>query len=191
MEPIEIIAQIAGLFGMAFNVFSYQQKKQRNLIICQLFGASFFFINFLLLGIAEGVLLIGAVMNLMGIVKSIVFLNKEKLRVDKRIWKQIWLVGFIASYVVSYVLAFTVFGTVWNLRNAVLELLPVIGMTAGTVAYFKTEAKATRKLGFIISPSWLVYDIFNLSIGGIITEALSLVSIVVGIVRHDIKKKEN
>lgn len=188
MEPIEIIAQIAGLFGMSFNVFSYQQKKQRNLIICQLFGTSFFFVNFLLLGIAEGVLLIGAVMNLIGIVRSIVFSNKEKFRVDKHIWKHIWLVGFIASYVISYILAFTVFGTTWNFKNAVLELLPVIGMTSGTIAFFKTEASVTRKLGFITSPTWLIYDIFNLSIGGIVTEALSLVSIVVGMIRHDIKK---
>ena len=53
MEPIEIIAQIIGIFGMTVNLLAYQQKKQFNLILFQFFGSGLFFLNFLLLGIAD------------------------------------------------------------------------------------------------------------------------------------------
>ena len=186
MQPIEIIAQIMGVFGMIFISSSYLFKAQRSLILTQMLGAGFFFVNFLLLGIASGVLLIGAVMNLLGVLRAIVFANKKLFHADRRIW----LFGFITTYAMCYVIAFVVFGTPPSTKNFVIELLPVIGMTSSTVAFFKTEAKATRRLGFITSPCWLVYDFFNLSIGGVITEVLSLVSIVAGTIKHDIVKKQ-
>ena len=185
METIEIIAQIAGVFGMIFISTSYQHKKQRNLIISQMVGAAFFFVNFLLLGIAAGTVLIGAIMNLLGILRAVVFSNKEKFHAEK----PIWLIGFIAAYLVSYVLVFTVFGTSLNAKNIIVEILPVIGMTSSTIAFFSKEAKQTRRLGFITSPSWLIYDAITRSIGGVITETLSLISITLGIIKHDLKKK--
>ena len=185
MGTIEIIAQIAGVFGMIFISTSYQYKTQRNLIISQMVGASFFFINFLLLGIAAGVVLIGAIMNLLGILRAVVFSNKEKFHADK----PIWLIGFIAAYVISYVLVFTLFGTSVTPKNVIVEILPVIGMTSSTIAFFSKEAKQTRRLGFITSPSWLIYDAITLSIGGVVTETLSLISITLGIIKHDLKKK--
>ena len=185
METIEIIAQIAGVFGMIFISTSYQHKKQRNLIISPMVGAAFFFVNFLLLGIAAGTVLIGAIMNLLGILRAVVFSNKEKFHAEK----PIWLIGFIAAYLVSYLLVFTVFGTSLNAKNIIVEILPVIGMTSSTIAFFSKEAKQTRRLGFITSPSWLIYDAITRSIGGVITETLSLISITLGIIKHDLKKK--
>ena len=184
MGTIEIIAQIMGIFGMFGMVLSYQQKTQKMLILFQLFGAAFFFLNFLLLGIAEGTVLVATVLNFIGILRAIVFGYKEKFHAEKKIW----LYGFIASYIAAYVMVFTVFGTELNAKNAIIELLPVIAMVASNIAFFKKDARAVRFLGFIASPSWLVYDIINLSIGGIVTESLSLVSIVTGIIRYDLKK---
>ena len=185
METVEIIAQIAGVFGMIFISTSFQYKTQRNLILSQMVGATFFFLNFLLLGIAAGTVLIGAIMNLIGILRAVVFSNKDKFHADK----PIWLIGFIAAYFVSYVLVFTLFGTSVNAKNIIVEALPVIGMTSSTIAFLSKEAKQTRRLGFITSPSWLIYDAINLSIGGVITEVLSLASITLGIIRHDLKGK--
>ena len=187
MQHLEIIAQIMGIFGMIFISSSYLFKKQRTLIVVQLFGAGFFTLNFLLLGIAEGVFLIGALMNFLGVLRAIVFSNKEKFRADKRIW----LIGFTAAYFVSYALVFWVFGTKPTAKNLLTELLPAIAMTSSTVAFFKPNASTTRKLGFITSPCWLVYDIINFSLGGIITEVLSLTTITVGIIKHDLKNNKN
>ena len=185
MEALEIIAQIFGIIGMVFMISSYQVKSQKGLITVQLFGAIFFFINFLLLGVVKGVVLIGAVLNFIGILRCIVFSNKEKFHAEKKIW----LIGFIISYFVAYALVFTVLGTEPTTRNLIVELFPVIGMISANIAFFKKDARSIRLLGFITSPAWLIYDIINFTLGGVITESLSLVSIVLGIIRYDIKKK--
>ena len=54
MEPIEIVAQIIGIAAMAFNIISYQGKKQSTVIALQLVGGALFAINFLMLGAVVG-----------------------------------------------------------------------------------------------------------------------------------------
>lgn len=185
METLEIIAQVLGIFGMIFMISSYQIKSQRGLIVVQLFGAAFFFLNFLFLGIASGMVLAGMLLNFIGILRCIVFSNKKRFHADKKIW----LYGFIASYFLTYAAIFTLLGVDPTAENLIIEILPVIGMTSSNVAFFKDDARSVRLLGFITSPTWLFYDIFRFSLGGIITESLSLVSIIVGLIRYDIKRK--
>lgn len=186
MEPIEIIAQIAGIFGMAFISTSYLHKKHRRIVLSYMAGASFFFINFLLLGIAAGKVLIGAILNFIGIFHAFVFANRKKFHADNPIWIGV----FVTTYLISYTLVFTLFGTSPSPRNFIVEALPVIGMTSNTFAFFSGDAKKTRRLAYITSPSWLIYDAISHSIGGVITESISLISITVGIIRHDLKKQK-
>ena len=65
----------------------------------------------------------------------------------------------------------------------------MIGMVALTISYRLNDAKAIRRFGLISSPSWLIYNIANLSIGAIFCEVLSLGSILIGIFRLDRSKK--
>lgn len=181
MTPSEIVAQIIGIFAMAFNILSYQQKKQRTVIVFQLFGTALFTVNFFMI---EAYM--GALLNFIGVIRALVFMHKEKLKADN----VFWLIGFLVTYAVAYVLTFTVFGKPFTMDNAFLELLPIIGMTATTLAYRSKDAKTTRKLSLINSPSWLIYNIACFSIGAICCEVLSLVSIVVGMLRLDKKEKE-
>lgn len=177
----EIIAQIIGIFAMAFNIWSYQQKQQKYIIAFQLLGTTFFSIHFFMLGAYMGGLL-----NAIGVVRAIVFLYKDKLKTDNIFW----LSGFVGIYIICYVLVFTAFGKPFTFVNAIIELLPVIGMVATSLAYRSKTAKSTRLLGFVSSPSWLIYNIISLSIGAICCEALSLISITVGLLRLD-KKTTN
>lgn len=176
MPPIEIVAQIIGIIAMAFNILSYQQKRQRYIIVWQLLGTSLFTVNFFLLGAYTGALL-----NAIGIVRAIVFLNKKTLKSDHPLW--LW--GFICVYIISYVLTFTVFHKDFNATTAIVELLPVVGMTATTLAFRSKSAKSTRLLGLISAPSWLVYNIFAKSMGAILCAAFCMVSILIGYIRLD------
>lgn len=181
MTPFEIITQIIGIFAMAFNIWSYQQKQQKHIIALQLVGSTLFSLHYFMLGAYMGGLL-----NAVGIVRALVFLYKDQLKSDH----VLWLIGFICVYCVSYVLTFTALGKEWNALNGIIELLPVIGSTAITLAYRSKNAKSTRLLGLIVSPSWLIYNIVFLSIGAICCEMLSIISIVVGFFRLDKNTKE-
>ncbi len=174
----ELIGQAVGLLAMAFNILSYQQKSQKAVIGFQLFGSMLFAANYLLLGA-----LVGGLLNIVGIVRALVFLNKEKLHAERLPW----LLGFLAAYLGSYVLTFTVFGMEPTAFNLIIEALPLIGMTAITISFQMKDAKAIRLFGMISSPSWLVYNIVNGSIGAICCEVLTLGSILIGMFRLDRK----
>lgn len=178
---MELIAQLIGLLAMVFNILSYQQKTRGRAIACQLGGALLFSVNFLMLGA-----IVGGLLNIIAAIRAVVFLNKEKLHADRLSW----LAGFVAVYFVCYGLTFTLFGKEPTPVNFLVEFLPVIGMTATTISFRLTDAGAIRKYGLISSPSWLVYNIANFSIGAIICEVLSLCSIVIGMIRLDRNKKE-
>lgn len=180
MNTIEWIAQIVGIFAMAFNILSYQQKTRGGAIAFQLVGGLLFSVNFFMLNAV-----VGGTLNAIATVRAVIFLNKEKLHADH----PIWLGGFIATFVATYILSFTVFGKEPTVLNFVIELLPVIGMTATTISFRLTDAKSIRKYGLISSPSWLVYNIANFSIGAICCEVMSLCSIIIGIFRFDLRKK--
>ena len=117
MKPIEIIAQILGLFGLAMNVLSFQQKTKRSLITVQFIGGAFFSLHFLLLNAPTGCLL-----NFIAVLRGIVFSNKERFKADNLLW----LAVFFPLFATSYTLAFTVFGKAPTFYNFAIELLPVM-----------------------------------------------------------------
>ena len=179
MTPIEIAGQIISIFAMGCTIISYQCKDQKKLVICHLVGGLLFAISFFMLGA-----IIGGILNLVAMIRSIIFLFPRKLKANHPAW--LW--GFFASYVVFYVLTFTVFGVEPTPVAFAIEILPIIGMTALSVGFMLENTRAVRLTGMISSPAWLIYNIYYLSSGAIICEAISIVSIIIGMIRHDKKK---
>ncbi len=177
---MDIAAQIIGIVAMAFNILAYQFKKRESVIVCHLFGSTLFAISFFMLGAFTG-----GILNAVDTVRGVIFYDKKKLNADH----PAWIAGFIVIYVLSYIATFTVFSKDFTLFNALIEILPVVGLTAMTLGYSKDNSRSIRLMGLISSPSWLIYNVATVAIGAIICEVLSLISIVLGIVRHDIKKK--
>lgn len=174
-----LTAQLIGIAAMGFNILSYQQKTRSRAIAFQLVGSLMFSVNFFLLGA-----IVGAILNVVSAIRAVVFLNRDKLHANH----SAWLAGFILVYLISFILTFTAFGKDPTPMNLLVEFLPVIGMTATTVSFRMSDAKAIRRFGLISSPSWLIYNIANFSIGAIACEVLSLCSIVIGIFRYDRQK---
>ena len=179
MTPYEIAGQIISILAMACNIISYQQKDQKRLILCQLSGGTLFAISFFLLGAT-----VGGLLNVVAVIRAVIFLFPKKLNASH----PAWLFGFIGCYVLFYVLTFTVFGTEPNPSALLIEILPVIGMTALSIGFMFAESKKVRLFGLISSPAWLIYNIYYLSIGAILCEAFSLGSIFIGMLRHDKKQ---
>lgn len=177
---MNIFAQIISIIAMVVVIISFQSKSQKTIIAMQLVSATLFAVSFLMLGTITGALL-----NFVATVRALIYFNKEKFHADK----PIWVILFVLVYIGVYVLTFTVFGTEPTLWNFIIELLPVIGMTASNLGFYKKDAKSVRRFGLISSPSWLIYNIIHNSIGATLCEAISIISIFIGMLRHDIKKK--
>ena len=181
MIDLETVAQIIGIFAAAINILSYQCKAKKRLMLMQLFGGLLFCANYLMLGA-----IMGGIMNALAVIRALLFINKERWRLNDTALT----VGFIIAFLASYVITFTLLGVEPSVRNLIIESLPVIAMSAMTVSFKMKNATAIRILAITLgSPGWLVYNIFAKSIGAILCEAFSLVSLVIGIIRHDIRRK--
>lgn len=178
---MDIFAQILGLVGMTMNLISFQLKEQKKLIRLQFYSSIVFSFHYLLLGAT-----MGCILNGLGICRAFVFSNKEK----KWAQKKGWLPLFICAYFIVYILTFTLLGKEPTTYNLLLELLPAIGMTATTIGFNLDNATKVRLLSLTNAPTWLVYNVLSGSIGGALTEIFCLISVVVGILRLDIKRKK-
>ena len=176
---MEYIAQAFGIVGMIFNLLVFQQKSHKGVVLCQFFAAMTFAANYLMLGA-----FVGGLLNLVGAARAAVFYFKDKTHANH----VAWLIIFILAFASSYPLTFLVFGTAPTLKNFIIESLPVIAMVIITVSLRLGSAKAVRFMGLFSSPLWLTYNIFSGSIGAIASEILNLISMVVGIIRFDIRK---
>ncbi len=176
---IDIIAQVLSIFGMVGIVSSFQMKNKKVLLTFYLSGNAFFSASYFMLG-AYAAGLLNGICGVMALTNT----RSEKI-------KNRWIVNaiFWALFTASYVLAFTVFDTPRTPTRFIQELLPLIAMYVMTVSFSMKSSAAVRRLGLINSPLWLIYNVLVFSIGGIICECISLGSIILGIFRHDIKRK--
>ncbi len=179
MDAWQIIAQTIGIVAMAMNILSFQCKQQKNIIFMQLFGALLFTVNFLILDAITG-----ACLNFIAILRALVYANKERFHGEKSFWA--WL--FSALFISTYFLTFTVFGKEPTAFHLIIEVLPVIAMVVTTISFQAKKAATVRKLALIGSPLWLVYNCFCFSLGGILCEAISIVSVIIGMLRYDRKQ---
>ena len=178
---MDILAQGLGIVGMIFNILVFQQRKQKGVLICQFFAAISFAFNYLLLGAV-----IGGLLNLIGALRALVFFFEKKTRANSIVW----LIIFIVAFASSYPLTFLVFNTPVTPKNFIIELLPVVAMIIITISLRLGSARAVRAFSIFSSPMWLIYNCFSGSIGAIASEILNLISIIVGIVRLDIKRNK-
>lgn len=175
-----IVAQIIGILGMTMNIISFQAKEQKRIITIQLFGAMFFAVNMAMLQAYTG-----AILNLVGIVRAITYMNKDKIKNIKAV-----NIAFFAVYALSYIATFTVFNKEVSVFNCIIELLPVIGMVATTISFSMQTSASVRKMAFISSPAWLIYNCVNRAVGGALCEIFSLISVITAVIRLDIKKED-
>ncbi len=176
-----ITAQVIGILGMIANIISYQFKSKKNLLLCQFAGSALFAVNMFMLNAV-----MGGILNILGVVRALVYMKKDSIRIP------VWILNtlFLCAYTASYVLLFTVLKADPTVKNFILELMPVIGMSIMTLALSGDNSKTVRLVGIANSSCWLTYNCFNFTIGGILCEAFSLVSIISAVIRIDIKRKK-
>jgi len=182
MTTPEIIAQITSVLAVGFNCLSFLQKKKSTLLVLQLGSSVLFAATYFLLGAIAG-----AIINIVSIFRAIIFLWKDKLHADNALWTG----GFILAYIASYASTFLIFQKEASLENLIIEFLPVIAMTAMHLSLRYSDTKMVRRFGLVSSPTWLAYNIAIFSIGGTVSELLNFASIIIGIFRFDITKKNN
>ncbi len=164
-------AQIVGVFGIVLSLCSFQFKKRKHIMLAQLSASLLFSLQLFMVGAVTG-----GCLDLISSVRTLVFMNNQK----KWAASPLWLFGFIAVMIATGVATWQ---SGWS-------LLPIIGSGLSTVALWMKKEKHIRLVSLAVGPCWMVYNVVNGAYTGAFNELLAMTSIVVGLLRHDRKTKE-
>ncbi len=171
----EMIGQIFGVFGLLIFVMSFQCKDSKKLVFVQGIGGLMFFINFILIG-AYG----GALFNLTIMIRGFLYMKK-----DRKIWKPA-MVELL--FTIAYIYSLTM--VKGDMLQIVLTTLPYISLLVMSIFMWNENGKMIRyfQVG-ALSPSWLIHNIFNFTLGGILAEIFNMVSVIISLIRF--RKKQH
>lgn len=174
MNPV--LVQAIGIAAMAINLIAFQTKTPRAILLLQLCSASLFTAHYFLLGAYVGCLL-----NIVGVARAAIYaqIGRRKFAASP-----VWVFVLIAACVGVYALSFTVFGKEWTVRNALVELFPVVGMAIQTVGMRARGAQRVRVATGVSMPFWSAYNLISRSVGGFLSDLATFTSVVVGYLRY-------
>lgn len=169
----QLLIQLIGFGGMATAILAWQERRHCNIMYLQALSCIIWAIQFALLGSVTAVLV-----NVLGAMRNLTYSQKPKFEfLNSRIIPVIFAVLFLFAGIYSY----TYEG--WK------AILPTFSMIVASVSFYISDEKTVRKLAFLISPPWLVYNIIFFSVAGIANEVLCMASIIIAIYRYDIKNE--
>ena len=161
----ELAIQAIGFVGVAFFIASYQIKSNKALFACQLTGCIIFCIQFFIMGAYTGALSL-----MINIVRNVLLLKVHD-------WK--WVKSKVTLSVIIMLLAAV---TVYTWAGW-LSLLPFISVAVTSIGYWTNNAQKIRLSQLIGAPCTLVYDILIRSWGGVLSESITLMSIIISVIR--------
>jgi hypothetical protein len=167
MTPLFILGQILGLCAMALIVISFQCKKPARLCIIQVCACLFFVLHYLFLGLnGDAAAYAGMTQNAVGLLfRGVLALSEKK----KSLLSPLVLAGLCALSAVVAILTYP---------GRLIALLPVVANFACIGCMWTKNSNTIRVTQLaIISPFWITYNVFTLSVAGILTESFNLVSI--------------
>lgn len=160
---MELLGQIIGLVAAAMIILSFQAKNTKLLFIMQTIGGVLFAISFFMIGSVTAALL-----NLLGLPRGLILTAGQK-----------WNKWYVFVMLEVAILAIGIFS-----YENYLSIITVCAQLVGTAALWTRKGKMIRILQFfVVSPLWLFNNAMTLAIGGIITEVVSMLSVIVSIIR--------
>lgn len=167
------LAQMIGVLAVASFLLSYQQKKRKNIIIWNATSRVLYIIQYVLLGAFEG-----AALDVLGTFSSVAAQNKDK--------------GFVARHTrfVMICVNLVIVAVGLALYENVFSLFPIVGVVLHTSAFWISDEKIIRRVSFLGSPFWLVYNLSSHAFGSALGDVLTMVSIAVAMYRYDFKRNK-
>ena len=170
MNAAVLIGQLMGLLAVALGFVCFQMRSHKKLLVLQTIATTLFSIHYFLIGATSGLAL-----NILAIVRNLIYYNR-----DKKFFSG-WFFPVLLSLGMGVVGALA-----WQ---SWYSLLIIIALMINTLFLAVPSAQTIRKSILLTSTMILIYDIFVLSIGGIINEALAIISSVIGILRMNRREK--
>jgi hypothetical protein len=170
----DLFIQGIGFIAVALFISSYQIRSNRMLFLLQLLGSALFCLQFFLLGALSGCLSLAV--NILR--------NALMMRYKEGKWVRSKICPAVIALMFTAVLIFT-----WN---GPISLLAFTASVTSTFAYWSDSPRSIRMVNLVCaSPCWLLYDVLVNSIGGIVSESITIISILISFLRFGWKGLEH
>ena len=167
---MKLISEILGFIGVGLNAVVYQQKKRNRLLVFKLISDVVWMLHYGLMGNYSG-----AAVATIGIARESTFLVTDKKGIDRRPF----LLVFLGCACFS----------VWLTWGGWFSVLPATASFLSVISFWQQKPRVSRLLALPISACMVIYSTMVGSYAGIANEIFTVTSTVIGIIRHDIKKK--
>lgn len=171
IDWIMLIGQILGVVAVILGFITYQMRSPKALLIVNLITCGVFCAHYLLIGAISGF-----VLNALGIVRNLVYTNRDKKIFSSPVWPYIFAVIMLIAGLVTW--------QDWR------TILMICALVINSVCLSLKNAQHIRYSLLITCPLVMLYDILVHSYGGIVYEGMSIASAVIGIIRFR-QQKEN
>ena len=165
-----ITVQGIGLLSLVCSLASFQMKKRGAIMKLQMTASLLFSLQLVLLGAITG-----ACLDLISFVRTLIFSYR-----DKHKWASVhvWPIAFVSVMIITGIITY----------DSWYSFLAIAGSVLSTVALWMRDGKKIRLVSLVVGPCWFVYNMIAGSYTGAINEVIAVISIIVGIIRHDIKR---
>lgn len=165
MTVMEFIGQIFGLIAVVISFVAYQMPTQKKILFMNMLVTVAILLNYAFLSATTGVIL-----NVVCFIRNIIFMNRDKKIFSYKFY--------------PYLLMVIIGGLSFLTSEGAHSILITIGLIINTFALSLTNPQATRYCMAISCSFIFAYNIFVFSIGGMINEAVAIISSVIGIIRY-------
>lgn len=161
----QILAHIFGLIGLSIGLLAWQMHLTKHIIFNNMVSCLFWAAHFWSIGAP-----IGMIMNLYNVPKDVLLLKTEEQHAKK----------IICSFLI-----FATLTALFNLEKAI-DLLPIFACFLTNIPLIWNANRNLIARGCFVGNSfWLFYCLANLSVFGTIASALTMLSALIGMARHE------
>lgn len=161
---IYIVAQIIGLIAFVVSLIAYHKKDKKNILNNMVISNILNLIHYLLLGAFSG-----CITKLLAIFRDYFIILKEK---NKKLSNSVYLIVFILLYIIATIFTY----------NGILSILPLVAAIIYIIFIWNGNEVIIKKIAFFCYFLWLIYNIFVLSIAGIVSNIISIISTLIAII---------
>ena len=157
----QIFIRAMGIIGLILGVAAFQSNKHKNIVLIKMGSEAAFTIQYFLLDAYTG-----SIMNGVGVIRNFIFYFRDKNQRTDLASPILISLCIAAASILSW--------------EGIHSLLITLGLVVNTVCMGICDAKSFRKTILISSTLILAYNFFALSYSGMLSESISLISVVIG-----------
>lgn len=164
---IYIIAQIIGLIAFAISLSAYHKKDKKSILSSLIVSNILNFIHYFMLDALSGCVTKG-----LAIIRDSFILEKRKH-------------PKLTSIVYLYIFVFIYLAFMYLTYDGIISILPFVASIFYLIGIWEADELMVKKVAFYSFIPWLAYNICVLSISGVISNILSIISTLIAIKHHN------